>query len=95
MYFAIYGLVLCLSTPIRLSKLLEEIMGEKEHKTLIFVETKRKCDEISRRLRRDGWPAVCIHGDKAQPERDWVLQGVYISLSPSLPLHINYNLTLY
>ena len=61
----------------RLSKLLEEIMGEKEHKTLIFVETKRKCDEISRRLRRDGWPAVCIHGDKAQPERDWVLQGKF------------------
>ena len=53
-------------------------MGEKEHKTLIFVETKRKCDEISRRLRRDGWPAVCIHGDKAQPERDWVLQGMIL-----------------
>ena len=38
----------------RLSKLLEEIMGEKENKSLIFVETKRKADEISRRLRRDG-----------------------------------------
>lgn len=21
------------------------------------------------------WPAVCIHGDKSQNERDWVLQG--------------------
>lgn len=21
------------------------------------------------------WPAVCIHGDKTQQERDWVLQG--------------------
>ena len=29
-------------------------MGEKENKSLIFVETKRKADEISRRLRRDG-----------------------------------------
>ncbi|KAK2171581.1 hypothetical protein NP493_1041g01033 [Ridgeia piscesae] len=57
----------------KLSKLLEEIMGEKENKSLIFVETKRKADEISRRLRRDGWPAMCIHGDKSQPERDWVL----------------------
>ena len=29
-------------------------MGEKENKSLIFVETKRKADEISRKLRRDG-----------------------------------------
>lgn len=21
------------------------------------------------------WPAICIHGDKAQQEREWVLQG--------------------
>lgn len=21
------------------------------------------------------WPAMCIHGDKSQPERDWVLSG--------------------
>lgn len=25
------------------------------------------------------WPAVCIHGDKSQQERDWVLQGMYNS----------------
>lgn len=24
------------------------------------------------------WPAVCIHGDKSQQERDWVLQGKHI-----------------
>ena len=24
-------------------------------------------------MRRDGWPALCIHGDKQQMERDWVL----------------------
>ena len=23
------------------------------------------------------WPAMCIHGDKAQQERDWVLSGTY------------------
>lgn len=23
----------------------------------------------------DSWPAMCIHGDKSQPERDWVLKG--------------------
>lgn len=21
------------------------------------------------------WPAMCIHGDKSQPEREWVLKG--------------------
>ena len=22
------------------------------------------------------WPAMCIHGDKSQPEREWVLKGM-------------------
>ena len=30
-------------------------MSEKENKTIIFVETKRRCDEITRRMRRDGY----------------------------------------
>jgi len=29
----------------------------------------------------DRWPAVCIHGDKSQPERDHVLQGICLSSS--------------
>ncbi|CAH1781791.1 unnamed protein product, partial [Owenia fusiformis] len=57
----------------KLAKLLEEIMGETENKTLIFTETKRKADELTRKMRRDGWPAMAIHGDKSQQERDWVL----------------------
>ncbi|KAL3877627.1 hypothetical protein ACJMK2_035328 [Sinanodonta woodiana] len=57
----------------KLIKLLEEIMQEKENKTLLFVETKRKADELTRRMKREGWPVLCIHGDKSQPERDWVL----------------------
>lgn len=38
----------------RLVKLLNEIMQENENKTLIFVETKRKADDIARRMKRDG-----------------------------------------
>ncbi|XP_061625696.1 probable ATP-dependent RNA helicase DDX17 isoform X2 [Phyllopteryx taeniolatus] len=57
----------------KLVQLMEEIMAVKENKTIIFVETKKRCDELTRRMRRDGWPAMCIHGDKSQPERDWVL----------------------
>ncbi|CAD7678058.1 unnamed protein product [Nyctereutes procyonoides] len=53
--------------------LMEEIMSEKENKTIVFVETKRRCDEPTRKMRRDGWPAMGIHGDKSQQECDWVL----------------------
>ena len=38
----------------KLLKLLENIMVEAENKTIIFVETKKKVDDITRRLRRDG-----------------------------------------
>jgi len=68
----------------KLVRLLEEIMQEKENKTLIFVETKRKADDIARRMKRDGWPVLCIHGDKSQPERDWVLQEFRDSKAPIL-----------
>merc|ERR1719186_521924 len=57
----------------KLAKLLEEIGVEESNKIIIFTETKRKCDELTRLMRKDGWPAMCIHGDKEQKERDWVL----------------------
>lgn len=32
-------------------------------------------------MRRDGWPTLCIHGDKNQSERDWVLNGsLYLAI---------------
>ncbi|XP_037286444.2 putative ATP-dependent RNA helicase DDX5 isoform X1 [Rhipicephalus microplus] len=68
----------------KLLKLLQEIMNERENKTIIFAETKRKVDELTRRMRRDGWPAMCIHGDKSQPERDWVLGEFRSGKSPIL-----------
>lgn len=55
----------------RLIKLLAEVMDGS--RILIFVETKKGCDRVTRQLRMDGWPALSIHGDKAQSERDWVL----------------------
>merc|ERR1712150_147588 len=57
----------------KLARLLEEIGTDGHSKILVFVETKRKADELTRLMRRDGWPAMCIHGDKQQKERDWVL----------------------
>ncbi|KAF9626264.1 hypothetical protein IFM89_031656 [Coptis chinensis] len=55
----------------RLIKLLNEQMDGS--RILIFVETKKGCDHVTRQLRLDGWPALSIHGDKDQAERDWVL----------------------
>jgi len=56
----------------RLRKLMERIMDGS--KILIFVETKRGADGLTREMRTQGWPALSIHGDKEQSERDWVLK---------------------
>ncbi|KAH8550484.1 putative ATP-dependent RNA helicase DDX5, partial [Umbelopsis sp. PMI_123] len=58
-----------------LEKDLEGIMNKPtgEQRTIIFFATKRTADEVTKRLRQDGFPALAIHGDKAQNERDWVL----------------------
>ena len=59
-------------------------MAEKENKTIIFTETKRGSDELTRQMRREGWPGMCIHGDKTQQERDWVLREFRSGRSPIL-----------
>jgi len=68
----------------KVQRLLDEIMSERECKTIIFAETKRKVDDLTRIMRRFGWPAMCIHGDKSQNERDWVLQEFRNGTSPIL-----------
>ncbi|CAA0814628.1 DEAD-box ATP-dependent RNA helicase 20 [Striga hermonthica] len=64
----------------RLVKLLEDIMDGS--RILIFMDTKKGCDQITRQLRMDGWPALSIHGDKSQAERDWVLSEFRAGKSP-------------
>ncbi|GFU14856.1 probable ATP-dependent RNA helicase DDX17, partial [Nephila pilipes] len=51
--------------------------------TIMTAETKR-VDEITSYLREKGFPALCIHGDKAQPERNWVLDEFRNGRSPIL-----------
>jgi len=58
----------------RLMKIMTDIAGQNEQKTIIFVETKRRADEITRNISRRGFPAVSIHGDKTQTDRDYTLQ---------------------
>ncbi|GAA0142798.1 RNA helicase [Lithospermum erythrorhizon] len=64
----------------KLVTLLEDIMDGS--RILIFLDTKKGCDQITRQLRMDGWPALSIHGDKSQQERDWVLSEFKSGKSP-------------
>ncbi|KAI6786445.1 ATP-dependent RNA helicase, partial [Hortaea werneckii] len=66
----------------RMLKHMEHIMEDKNNKVLIFTGTKRVADDITRFLRQDGWPALSIHGDKQQNERDWVLNEFKTGKSP-------------
>ncbi|KAL1839682.1 hypothetical protein VTJ49DRAFT_1247 [Mycothermus thermophilus] len=68
----------------RMIRHLEKIMEDKDtqNKVLIFTGTKRVADDITRFLRQDGWPALSIHGDKQQNERDWVLDQFKTGKSP-------------
>lgn len=54
-------------------KILNDIANEHDRKTIIFVETKRRADEITRNVNRRGFKAVSIHGDKSQTDRDQTL----------------------
>ena len=68
----------------KLDTLIDEIMTHKRTKTIVFTSTKKKADDITRNMRRDGWPAMVMHGDKAQQERDWVLNEFRTGNAPIL-----------
>ncbi|XP_023022338.1 uncharacterized protein isoform X2 [Leptinotarsa decemlineata] len=57
----------------KLIKLLKEICSDRQNKIIVFVETKKKVDDITKVIKREGFAAISIHGDKSQPERDYVL----------------------
>lgn len=44
----------------RLFQLLSDLLAERDAKILIFVETKRKADEMTRSMRMGGWPGKLI-----------------------------------
>merc|ERR1711871_127884 len=43
-------------------------------RVIVFVETKKGCDQLTRSLRGEGMPIHAIHGDKSQQDRDQVLE---------------------
>ena len=48
-------------------------------KVLVFANTKRTCDFLSQSLRRCGYAADALHGDKSQSQRDRLLRGKKIA----------------
>lgn len=52
----------------RMTKHLEAIMEDRNNKILIFTGTKRVADDITRFLRQDGWPALCMYPSKFHRE---------------------------
>uniref|UniRef100_U5EQL7 RNA helicase n=1 Tax=Corethrella appendiculata TaxID=1370023 RepID=U5EQL7_9DIPT len=58
----------------KLGNLLEELYVDgSPGKILIFVTTKRRCDSLCSTMRRYGYEAVAMHGDKSQQERERAL----------------------
>lgn len=49
-----------------LYQVLEKVMDGS--KVLIFTSTKRMADTLTHMLRKDGWPARAIHGDKVNKQ---------------------------
>jgi ATP-dependent RNA helicase DDX5/DBP2 len=54
----------------KLMRILSDISNQNSRKTIIFVETKRRADEITKSVNKRGFNAVSIHGDKSQAERE-------------------------
>ncbi|XP_022749703.1 DEAD-box ATP-dependent RNA helicase 52C-like [Durio zibethinus] len=52
--------------------------------TLVFVETRRGANELERWLSMYGFPAIAIHGDKVQMEREHALRSFKSGATPIL-----------
>jgi len=53
--------------------LLERILADETGRCLVFARTKRGTDRLAQKLKRDGFAASVIHGDRSQPQRNTAL----------------------
>lgn len=72
--------------------LLEELMGEaadgeEAPRLMVFCASKKRCEDLTRQLRVDGWPALGIHGDKLQVTAAWPLHRAEPPSPHLAPLH--------
>jgi ATP-dependent RNA helicase DDX3X len=58
----------------KLPGLVNILESNSQQLVLVFVETRRSCDELERYLQQKNFPAISIHGKKSQSERERALQ---------------------
>jgi ATP-dependent RNA helicase RhlE len=61
------------SQSTKLDHLVEQLRGDADGRTLVFVRTKRGADRLVKRLRSRRVEAVAMHGDKSQGQRERAL----------------------
>jgi ATP-dependent RNA helicase DDX3X len=66
------------------SFLLDLLRTDPNALTLVFVETKRGADDLERYLIGENYPAISIHGDKGQNEREEALRSFRCGRKPIL-----------
>jgi ATP-dependent RNA helicase DDX5/DBP2 len=82
---AIQQIVEVVSDYDKFPKLVTHLRSVDRHtKMIIFVETKKGCDQLTRSLRSQGMEARAIHGDKQQHERDQALREFREGIVPVL-----------
>lgn len=52
---------------------MHNVLSEGVGKILIFANTKNSVDFLTHMLRQNGWPAMGIHGDRTQSQRDLII----------------------
>jgi ATP-dependent RNA helicase RhlE len=57
----------------KLEALIGELRDARDHRTLVFVRTKRGADRLVKRLGSNNVPAVAMHGNKSQSQREKAL----------------------
>lgn len=66
------------------SFLIDLLRADSNALTLVFVETKRGADDLERYLINENYPAISIHGDKGQSEREEALRAFRSGRKPIL-----------
>ena len=67
------------------SEALVDLLGDRDRgRTLVFVRTKRGADRLAKRLAKRSVPAVAMHGDKSQGQRERALSSFESGKVPTL-----------
>ncbi len=67
------------------SDALVDLLGDADRgRTLVFVRTKRGADRLAKRLAKNSVPAVAMHGDKSQGQRERALSSFESGKVPTL-----------